>query len=368
MFDFIPLGLYYPIYINLSLALVLFTVLHAYVLPIDDTKNISYINWAGYTFLIFSILYIGTRPVSGRYFGDMVTYNRYFTYYANGGDVQVSKDMLFHYFMKICSQVLSNHTFFTLCEFIYIYPLYKVSKTFFKDYWFYAFLMFAVSFSFWSYGTNGIRNGIATSLFLLGISYYNKRILMIFWLFIASQVHQTLLLPIGAFILTFFYKNSKAYLVFWISCIPLSIALGGFWESLFASLGFADERLGAYLVGGVNEEDSFSSTGFRYDFLVYSAGAVAVGWYFIFRKKFKDLVYIHLYNTYLISNAFWILVIRANFSNRFAYLSWFMMGLVIIYPYITQKFFVKHHVIVGKVLTVYFLFTYLMFYIYYDGE
>lgn len=123
--------------------------------------------------------------------------------------------------------------------------------------------------------------------------------------------------------------------------------------------------MGGYLVGEAAEGAKFSSTGFRYDFLAYSAAAVYTGWYFIFKKKYNDKIYINLYNTYLICNAFWILVIRANFSNRFAYLSWFMMGLVIIYPFLKKEFFINHHLLVGKVLTVYFLFTYLMEYLYY---
>ena len=36
---------------------------------------------------------------------------------------------------------------------------------------------------------------------------------------------------------------------------------------------------------------------------------------------------------YLTANAFWILVIRSSFSNRFAYLSWFLMAIIIFYPF-----------------------------------
>lgn len=366
MFELVPVELYYPIYVNLSLGIVLFTLLHAYVLPIDDQKNVAFINWTGYLFLIFSLLFIGTRPVSGRFFGDMVTYNRYFTFYAAGGEVDLEKDVFFHLYMKLCSHILSVKMFFALCFFFYLFPLYRVSKVFFKQYWFYSFLMFAVSFSFWTYGTNGIRNGIACSIFLWGLSYYHNKIIMGIIFFISIQIHQTLLLPVMAFSIAFFYTKPKIFLMGWLAAIPLSIALGGFWENLFASMGFGDDRLGGYLTGGDEFKESFSSTGFRYDFLFYSAGAVFAGWYFIFKKDFQDKIYHVIYGTYLICNAFWILVIRASFSNRFAYLSWFMMGIVIIYPYLKRKFFKNHHIVVGKILTVYFMFTYLMYYVYYS--
>ncbi|PKV50982.1 EpsG-like putative glucosyltransferase [Aquimarina sp. MAR_2010_214] len=367
MFDFVPAQSYYSFYINISFGIVLFTLMHAFVLPITDKKNISYINWIGYVYLLFIILYVGLRPVEGGVFGDMGTYKRYFVNYANGATVMIEKDALFHHFMKVCSYVMSSEFFFLTCMFLYTFPLYRISKVFFKEYWFYCFLMLAVSFSFWTYGTNGIRNGMATSFFLYGLSFINRnKLLMVLFILLGSAIHQTMLLPAFAFSITYFYSKPKLYLIGWLLAIPLSIVLGGFWESLFASLGFADDRLEGYLTGDPSEY-SFSSTGFRYDFLLYSAAAVFVGWYFIFKRNFEDKIYINIYNTYLICNAFWILVIRASFSNRFAYLSWFMMGLVIIYPYLKKEFFSKHHIVVGKVLTAYFLFTYLMYYIYYGG-
>ena len=164
-----------------------------------------------------------------------------------------------------------------------------------------------------------------------------------------------------AFALTYFYLEPKKYFLFWLAAIPLSLVLGGFWESLFSGLGFSDDRLSAYLVGGNENNDNFSSTGFRFDFLIYSAGAVFVGWYFIFKKKFNDVLYLRLYSTYVICNAFWILIIRANFSNRFAYLSWFLMGLIIVYPFLKKKFFINHNINVGKAYVLYFGFTFFMF-------
>ena len=66
-----------------------------------------------------------------------------------------------------------------------------------------------------------------------------------------------------------------------------------------------------------------------------------------------------IYSIYLFANALWILVIQANFSNRFAYLSWFMLGLVIVYPFLKQLFFKNQSAILGNILLLYFVFTYL---------
>lgn len=363
MFDFIPLEHYFPFYINILLFLVIFTLLHTLILKIDDPKNVIFINVVGVIILVFFILYLGQRPVSGRYFGDMRTYNRYFQWYKNGGDILGTKDIFFHMYMKSLSYVVSGPMFFTVCVAIYMLPMAKISKTLFKDYWYYAFLMFIVSFSFYTYGVNGIRNGAATSLFLMGISFYRNKVIMAVFFLLAVSFHKTMFLPILAYIVTHFYNNPKVFLKGWLACIPLSLALGSVWISLFSSLGFADDRLSGYLTAEV-KEGTFASTGFRWDFLFHSAFAVFAGWYFIYKKKFEDKFYFQLFNTYLICNGFWVLVIRANFSNRFAYLSWFMMGLIIIYPFLKQKMFKNHHFMLGKVVLAYFSFTYLMYYIY----
>ena len=72
------------------------------------------------------------------------------------------------------AKYLSSASFFFFCAALYIIPLYSVSKKLFKDYWFYAFIMFVTSFSFWAYGVNGIRNGVATSVFLYGMTRDKK--------------------------------------------------------------------------------------------------------------------------------------------------------------------------------------------------
>ncbi|MEP5602788.1 MAG: EpsG family protein, partial [Algibacter sp.] len=277
--------------------------------------------------------------------------------------VTTEKDVLFHYYMKTLSYIVNVNIFFLITEALYVLPTYFISKKYFKEYWFYAFLMFVVSFSFYSYGTNGIRNGLATSLVLWGLCYSNKKIIMSLFFIIAVFCHKSMLLPVMAYVLTIFYNNPKTYLKAWLLAIPISLFLGSLFVTLFTSLGFGDDRLAGYLTGEYTETEI--KTGFRWDFIFYSAFPVFAGWYFIVKKGFQDHFYNQLFNTYLICNAFWILVIRANFSNRFAYLSWFLMAIVVIYPILKQSFFKNQQIMIAKIVTAYFLFTFLMYIIYY---
>ena len=166
-----------------------------------------------------------------------------------------------------------------------------------------------------------------------------------------------MMLPAVAALIPYFIKKPKVFFFGWLAAIPLSIMFGGLWENVFLLLGF-DDRL-SYLTDDTYAEQ-FSNTGFRWDFLIYSASAVAVAAYFIFKKGLRDPFYTHMAGIYLISNAFWILVIRASYSNRFAYLSWFLMGLIIIYPVLKKYFFPDQYKLIGQVLVLYFAFTYVI--------
>lgn len=358
MFDWIPLAYYTPIFYYVMLVVVLTTLLNSQILGINDRRNKSYLQVMGIFVLIFVLFYMGLRPISGRYFGDMATYALYFDHYQQGGALTDLNDPLFKYLMLFSSKIMGVHAFFLVCAILYVVPLYFACKKWFPNYWFFAFLMLVVSFSFWSYGVNGIRNGIAGSLFLFAISR-EKRVFQILWILLAVNFHSSILLPSIAFILIQYHNKPKTYLLFWLVCIPLSLAAGGFWENLFANIGFGGERTSYLTEGNVNDDD-FAYTGFRWDFLIYSATGVFAGWYFIFKKKFSDPFYFKLLNIYLFANAFWILVIRANFSNRFAYLSWFMLALVICYPLLKEHLLQQQYKKIGLILLAYFGFTFFM--------
>jgi EpsG-like putative glucosyltransferase len=328
-------------------------------ISLQNEGNLKLKQRLGYFILIFTIIYLGTRPISGKYFIDMRTYANNFEKYADGESVPKEKDVYFEYFMKWCSGIMSVYWFFFLCAVLYVVPMFLFCKKIFQEYWFYAFIMLLTSLTFWSSGVNGIRSGIATSLILLAIANANRKIWLFLLLAIAAMFHKSMFLIIGAYVITRYYKNTKWLLVFWVLSIFLSAAMGGFWQTFFSNFGFEDDRLSGYLSGDQDEFQEAVKVGFRWDFLLYSASAVFAGWYFIFRKGYKDILYGQLFGMYLITNAFWILVIRANFSARFAYLSWFMMGIIIIYPFLKNQFFTKQHLIVGRILLIYFLFTYI---------
>jgi hypothetical protein len=349
---------YTTFFYNVLLGVTIFLFLNSYNSKLESVaaspNHIKYV-WL----VVFVIVYIGLRPISGKYFGDMSTYAAYFERYASGERVELekSKDWLFEYFMKFCSGIMTVENFFFVCATLYVLPLYAFTKKVFKDYWFYGFFALVASMSFWAYGTNGIRNGIATSFFLLGVSR-PQLLQRLFWMFLAVSFHKSMVIPIAAYFLATYYPNPKYYIRAWLIAIPLSLAVGSFFETLFTGVGLLqDSRLDTYL-GDDDLDDLVVNVGFRWDFLIYSATGVAAGYYFIVKKQFEDKEYIRFYNMYLIANTVWILVIRANFSNRFAFLSWFMLGVIVIFPFLKMQFFKDQHLKIGQVILAYFILSY----------
>ena len=148
--------------------------------------------------------------------------------------------------------------------------------------------------------------------------------------FLAFNIHRSTALPIACVLAAFFIKDTRIILGWWIASIFLSLVAGGPIEAFFTGLGF-DDRMSNYSSENI-DVSAFSSLGFRWDFLLYSAMPILLGYYVVIKRKIWDQKYLLLLHTYILCNSFWVMMIRAAYSIRFAYLSWFLYALVLIYP------------------------------------
>lgn len=361
MKELVPALVYHKVYFNVLLIILILMLIHTLTLDIQARRNITAMNFLGYLLLVVVILFIGTRP-DDPVFTDMPLYSAVFKSYQDGKPLEITEDKGFLMLNEYCASFMSLEAYyFTVCC-IYVLPIFFACRKWFGEYWAYGFAMAAFSISFFAYGVNTIRNGMATSIFILAISNFDRKWLMISVLLLSTFFHKSLFIPIAAFSAAWIFPKPRIYLFFWIASIFLSLMFSGFWESLFANAGFADDRT-SYLTTKADPKE-FRSVGFRWDFLLYSSMGVLSGWYFIFRKNFQDSFYHIFYSTYLIANSFWILVIRANYSDRFSYLSWFMLGLVIVFPVASQLLVKNQNRFASAMLGFYFAFTYLVNFVY----
>lgn len=313
-------------------------------------------------------LFIGTRPLDG-IFVDMATYAQSFNLTQGTGREYFEGDWAFNALTNICALTTSQEIYFFVCACFYMVPVALAMRIAHGEWGFAAFAALIGGFSFYSYGVNGIRNGIATSLLILAFSLRNRKILMIAFMAVAVGMHKSVLLPAVAYLVTCFYSQPWFYMAIWAGSFVLSLTYGeatsNFLVNILPTSG--DERLSAY-VG--NAGFGGDKGGFRLDFVLYSIVPLVVTWAMASKSARKDPQYRQLVCTYVLSNSFWLITMYAAFSNRFAYLSWFMMPWVIIYPFIqkTGQFGMsggedgelRHPALLGAALLANFSFTYIM--------
>lgn len=335
--------LYRPIYRFISIALTIY-----YCSRLNRGFGLNYNKKERYGLVLFYaiafIIFVGYRPISSYYFGDTGLYALKFNNLK--GDLLHDKEdeWIFDYITWWCAQNMDVHSYFLVIEIFYIVPVLIACKKICPTNPEVMMLFFMTAFSFFSYGTNGIRNGMACSLVILAIAYASDKrfigkIIAAVLAFIAYGCHKSTALPILCIIVCLFYKNSKVLTYFWILSIGISFVAGGSVEAFFTSLGF-DDRMSTYSSSNV-DESLFSLTGFRWDFLLYSAMPIVLGWYAIFKRGIVSEMYSYLLNIYILCNSFWVMMIRASYSNRFAYLSWFIYPIVLAYPLLNFKVFKK---------------------------
>lgn len=328
-----------------------------------EEENTNIALWA---FVLFIIIGSGLRRTNGGGFGDTTSYVAFFNQAAAMRSFNDFRGEWFWTFlMYACSKVGGVSLFFFLVALCYVLFHVIACQKLIKGRSDLLIIGCLCAFSFLSYSTNGIRSGLACAIIVLAISFVLERksnidiYIAALLSFCAYFIHHSAALPIAAMLVCYYYRNTEMYIYFWFLSIPISLVAGSQIEAFFSGLGF-DDRMSSYSQDHSNDY-MFSHTGFRWDFLLYSFMPILLGYYITFKQYIKDEKYSFLLNTYIVCNAFWIMVIRTSSSNRFAYLSWFLYPIVLIYPLVSFRVFNQNNE--GKVTYIilgHTLFTFVM--------
>lgn len=314
--------------------------------------------------LIFVILFIGLRPISGQ-FVDMINYRDYYcrlVHLDNPSFDTDTQNLIFdNWFNWLAVNRIDIRFFFLVMSVAYFTCMWWACRRWFPDDTLFAFLIFLSAFSTFSYGTNGLKAGVASSIFLLALSYRDKLWLSLLIALISWGIHHSMHVVLVAYLLVLLIKNPKWYLWGWMICIALSFFQMDFMKEFF--YGLTDSQGKEYLIQSGDQEWG-GKTGFRADFLIYSALPVAIGCWVIFFRGVKSKYYNILFNLYLTINSMWLLCMYVPFNNRIAYLSWFLMPLVSIYPFLKYKFKSSQYSVVTTIGWGYLVFTLFMHFLY----
>ena len=312
---------------------------------------------------LFFIIFIGFRPIS-YVFVDMVNYNQYYNFILGNPFVfttatdNIIFDNLLNY---LAGSYIDIRFLFLFMAALYFTGIVVACNKLFPNNALLAFLVYLAAFSTFSYGTNGLKAGVAASLFLIAVAYKQNKLILILFILLSFGFHHSMVLPIVAFVMATFYKNTKMFLLGWFTCVLISLAHITFFQTLLA--GFSDEQGAGYLMS--ESSDWGGKTGFRIDFVIYSAMPVLMGYWVIIKQRVESYMYKFIFNIYLVTNSVWMLCMYAEFTNRIAYLSWFMYPIVLIYPLLRLEVIPNQSVLLKKVVFAHLGFTLFMHIIYY---
>lgn len=317
-----------------------------------------------YGVVILSVMvaaYLGFRPYSYRFI-DMMNYYLWYInsnihdFHFNSDTGNLIFDNLYNYMI---ASGADPRAFFVIIAAVYIGGISVACTKLFPKDAFYAIIIYLAAFSTFSYGTNGIKAGAAASVFLCAIAYRRHLLKCIVFLALSIGLHHSMYVPVLAFVICYFYKKPKIYLIMWLACFVISAMHITFFQELFSGVA-GDESTSSYL--SIGEEGYYS--GFRIDFILYSSAPVFLG-YYCMKRGYESSNYNFIWCLYVLVNSVWMLCMYASFTNRIAYLSWLMLPIVLIYPYFDKAFIPHQYRELNKVAWGHLLFTLFMTFIYY---
>jgi hypothetical protein len=196
---------------------------------------------------------------------------------------------------------------------------------------------------------------------LIALAYRDKKWVSYLFVALAYGFHHSMQSLVLAYMIVSLIKKPKYYLWVWCGSLLLAMLHITFFQGLFA--GFTDEHGAGYLVFDEADEGVYL-TGFRLDFVIYSAIPVLLGGYWIFKRGLKSEKYNFLYNIYLLANSVWLLCMYASYTNRIAYLSWQLLPIVLIYPFLNERISPSQYRMGAVVALAHLAFTLFMIFVY----
>lgn len=282
-------------------------------------------------FYMFTLVLVDSydKPVYLEYFLDPTFYESY-TRELIWGKLQL--------FLR--SILMSNETLYLFFySFIYCLAYYFITKKFFPyQYAGYFVLCVVGCMGFVSYGSNTIRAGFGLALLMLAICA-NKRWVKIGLVIVAIGCNMPMLIPVTGYLFAnYVIKKERWCEGVWVLFLLIT-SLTSVVSDIMTLAGGLDARTADWSDG---DGSDVYNVGFRVDFLIYSLVPLLFARYNIKNLIVEAPIYRAIYRTYLLVNSLWLLLIRVPYTDRFAYLSWFMIPFLLLYPILNGFIKLQH--------------------------
>lgn len=275
-------------------------------------------------------LYFGYRDFTIGY--DTKAYKFNFDYnFTLQESFQPSKDILWDIFNYSIAKITDDFRLVLLITAIgyIILPIIGVYK-YLKHNTIYFFLLFIISSNFFLYGANTIRNGLAASVFLFSLKYYDSYKKFIY-ISLSILIHPSMLAPSIFFILSRYIKSPLYPLIAWLTFLVLALLE----INLISYAPIQFSRVAGYFNSSTDSSLDFASV--IANLILEVIPTILIGVYTIYIKKINDKLYTRLLITFLLSNIIYLIAFKASFSVRFAYISEFLIPFLIAYPLLKYK-------------------------------
>ena len=324
----LPAELYHDVFLIFVLLLAIFS-LPNYAISDCDSLSTNF-SPKGIFLLITITLFIGLRPLS-IVFADMGQYKDMLDSYQG---------TIFQFNSEAENFIYDNLMIYLACDgfpytlyYLMIAGLYYTCyyiclRKIFKEDVYILFLLFLSAFMTFSSSTNGIKAGAATAIFMVAVANFENSKKWIPLLLISYGFHHAMQVPIVAFLCNKLYHKTNMYFIFWIFCVICAAAHITVFQNLFSN--YTNDKGASYLI--TTGQEWGGKTGFRIDFVLYSAMPVLMGYYAIIKEKIADFFYERILSIYMLTNGVWMLCMYMNYNNRLAALSWGMYVVVLFYP------------------------------------
>lgn len=339
----------------------------------DDLLYGSDIRITGWVLVCMTILYFGLRPVDK--YGDSALYSTIFGLVQKGIWERLPGVQTEWLWSKIEMFFINNSTnqmWFLFIDTVYVGGIAYFCRKVFSYHFLTALLFSFTAMSFFTYGTNGLRQGFATSLAMIAFPLivnpregvddkyqtpFRSIVAGATILLLSASIHRSNIALVAGVIAVCFLRNVKTNVIIWFCAIIVGFVLKDVFINLLSSVT-GDFRLEYY-----SSEENYSIYGaarFRWDFILYSFVPIAIGYLMVIKYGIKDRFYIWLLNLYIIVNAGWVVINNISYSNRIAYISWILYPALLLYPFVKFDFSDNQGKILAIMLIVYAVFAYIM--------
>lgn len=225
-------------------------------------------------------------------------------------------------------------------SFFYCISYFFVSKRCFPYKYAGYFVLCVIScMGFVSYGSNTIRAGFGIAMLIMAFSI-DRKIIKLCLAIVSIGCQMSMILPVCSYFAALHLLKKHRWCEYvWLLCLLISSTTSVISDimTLFASFDARAEGMVNY--SGTSD---VYNVGFRFDFVLYSIIPILFVKYNIKNLINNDYLYLLVYRIYLLSNAIWLLLIRIPFSDRVAYLSWFMIPFLLMYPVLNGSLNTRH--------------------------